>query len=242
MKVENLKNYGKDILTIQKEFKLPIRKKILIMKPTISFLFDLIREMNPMGFVRFIKRYKQEKEKALLLDWTKIQESGISREDLAVVIGKEVMAKVLADSVGLERAAKLRNNLSDKISYHVLEHIFATPEEFLHLGKGDFLPPFKQYYIALTHAMERAGIEKGEVAVDTEDCFQLNITYCIYYEVSKVLGYPELCYYSTCYGDEVFFPQLCEKVGFRFEREGTLATGKPVCDMKFIRKSDLKVS
>lgn len=236
MKVENLKNYGRDIISIQKESKLPFNKKLWIIKPTISFLFSLIKEMNPIGFIRFIKLYKKEKIKALQLDWTHIEQNGISKEDLSRVIAKEVMAKVLVDSMGLDRASKLRKTLSDSIAYHILEHVFATPEEFLDCGKGDFLPAFKQYYIALASAMEKAGQEKSEISIDTEDCFQLNITYCVYYEVAKTLGYPELCYYSTCYGDEVFFPKLCEQVDFKFERDGTLAKGNPVCDMRFIRQ------
>lgn len=238
MKVENLKNYGKDIITIQKESKLPFRKKLIMIIPSISFLFNLIVEMNPIWFVRFIKSYKEEKSKALKLDWADIVKNGISKDDLSTVIGKEVMAKVLVDNIGLERASILRNRLSDKIAYHVLEHVFATPKEYLDCGKGDFLPAFKQYYLALASAMDKSGQEKSEVAVDTEDCFQLNITYCLYYEVAKTLGYPELCYYSTCYGDEVFFPKLCEQVGFKFERDGTLATGKSVCDFRFIREKN----
>ena len=236
MKVENLKNYGKDIISIQKESKLPFDKKILVIKPIISFLFSLIKEMNPIGFIRFIKLYKKEKSKALQLDWTHIEQNGISKDDLSRVIEKEVMAKVLVDSIGLDRASRLRNALSDKIAYHILEHVFATPEEYVECGKGDFLPAFKQYYIALASAMKKTGQEKNEIYIDTEDCFQLNITYCVYYEVAKTLGYPEVCYYSTCYGDEVFFPKLCDQGGFKFERDGTLATGKSVCDMRFIRQ------
>lgn len=236
MKVENLKNYGKDIISIQKESKLPLKKKFLIIRHTISFLFSLIKEMNFMGFIRFIKLYKKEKEKALKLDWTHIEQTGISKENLSSVIAKEVMAKVLVDSIGLDKASRLRNNLSDNIAYHVLEHVFATPEEYIECGKGDFLSAFKEYYIALGSAMEKAGLEKCEISIDTKDCFQLNITYCVYYEVSKTLGFPHLCYYATCYGDEVFFPKLCEQAGFKFERDGTLATGKPVCDMRFVRQ------
>jgi hypothetical protein len=236
MKVENLKNYGKDIISIQKDSKLPFKKKLLIIKPVISFFLALVKEMKPAGFIRFIKLYKQEKRKALQLDWTHIEEKGILKEDLDAVISKEVMAKILVDCIGFEKASKLRNRLSDKIACHVLGHVFATPEEYLECGNGDFLPPFKQYYLALASAMDKAGQEKSEVAEDTRDCFQLNITYCVYYEVANTLGYPELCYYSTCYGDEVFFPEFCAKAGFKFERTGTLATGNPVCDMRFVRK------
>lgn len=238
MEVRELKNYGKDIITVQDESKLPINKKLKIFKPTITFLFNLIKEMSISGFIKFVKLYKLEKEKAFKLDWSHIEQEGISKEHLQRVVEKEVMAKVLVDKLGLDKAKELRNSLSDNIAYYVLEHAFATPQEFIECGKGDFLLAFKDYYIALSLAMEKAGLEKSEVAIDTKDCFQLNITYCVYHEVAKTLGCPHLCYYSTCYGDEVFFPRLCEQVGFRFERDGTLSTGNSVCDMRFIRENN----
>lgn len=185
MQVENLENYGKDIISIQKESKLSLKKKIIIIRHSISFIFSIIKELNPIGFIRFIKYYKKERLKALELDWSHIEKHGISKDNLTNVISKEVLAKVLAEKIGMQKATELRNKLSKSISYHVFSHIFAEPEKFLILGEGDFLPPFKKYYIALASALERAGLEESEIAIDTKDCFQLNITYCAYYEVAK---------------------------------------------------------
>ncbi len=88
----------------------------------------------------------------------------------------------------------------------------------------------------MMNAMEQKGLEEAEVVEDTDDVFQLNVTFCAWAEVARVLGDPYYCYYSTCYGDEVFFPHLCKKAGFEFKRTGTLSQGASVCDFRFIRK------
>jgi hypothetical protein len=113
--------------------------------------------------------------------------------------------------------------------------MFAPADVFLQCGGGEFLPPFKQYYVALVQAMTDKGLEEAEVFEDTQDVFQLNVTYCAWAEVAKEMGNPAYCYYSTCYGDEVFFPHLAAQAGFAFERKGTLAQGAPACDFRFKR-------
>lgn len=238
MKVEDLKNYSKDIISIQNNFKLPLKSKFIIIKGLIIFAFKLILEFGPIGFIRFFKQVKSEKVEAMSLDWNHVLSKGISLDNLSSVVEKQVVAKIMVEKLGYEKAARIRNQFSNMCSYYIFEEIFAKPEEFIECGKGDFLVAFKKYYIALEEAMKRVGLEDYEVGIDTKDCFQMNITFCAYHEVAKTLGNSMNCYYSTCYGDEVYFPKLCEKVGFNFKREGTLATGKSCCDMTFTRKQN----
>ncbi|WP_105616422.1 L-2-amino-thiazoline-4-carboxylic acid hydrolase [Vallitalea okinawensis] len=236
MRVDELSNYGKDIITIQKDARLPLKSKVKIIRSLLGFGGRLLWHMNPIGFFKFIKIVKIEKQKALQMDWTHVRARGISEENLTSVISKQVVAKVMVDILGYEQAAKIRNRFSDKCSYYIFQEVFAKPEDFVECGNGDFLVAFKEYYVALQDAMKKVGLEEYEIGIDTKDCFQMNITYCVYHEVAKALGNSMNCYYSTCYGDEVFFPKLCEQVNFEFKREGTLATGKHCCDMTFIRK------
>jgi hypothetical protein len=147
-------------------------------------------------------------------------------------------AKAMAQMMGLEQAAQLRNKLSDDISVAVFEEMFAPAEVFIQCGEGGFLPSFKRYYVAMMKAMSDKGLEDAEVVFDEPNVFQLNVTYFAWAEVAEVLGDPYYCYYSTCYADEVFFPDLCEKAGFVFERTGTLAQGAAVCDFRFVRKDE----
>jgi len=141
----------------------------------------------------------------------------------------------MVDFLGREKAARLRRDLSMQIAYPVLEEVFAPPETFAACADGDFLPSFKHYYIALMEAMKKRGLEAAQVVEDTPDSFQINVQYCAWAEVAQALGDPFYCYFSTCQGDEIFFPRFCAPVGFQFSRSGTLATGKTVCDQRFSR-------
>lgn len=236
MNVEALKNYGKDILSIQEQSNIPFRKKRVVVAAALRLLWDLFKILGPSGTVRFIKGIKEESHRAERLDWSPLKEKGISEKHLQGIIHKMVIAKVTADRIGMEKAALLRRNLSNRISIPVLEETFAPASTFIQCGNGDFLPPFKKYYIALMDAMAKKGLEEAEVIIDERDEFQINVTYCAWAEAAKILGNAQYCYYSTCYGDEVFFPHLCAQAGFNFYRKGTLAQGLPACDMKFTRK------
>lgn len=231
-KVEELPNYGKDILNLNFTF----RSKMKIAKGALVFIKDLIKELGLKSFIKMFMRVRKKFEEAKQLDWSRMKVKGISQKNLDSIIHKMVMAKVMADEMGLEKASELRGRFSDKNVYFVMETMFATPEVFKKCGDGDFFKPFKQYYTAMMDASVKAGLFEYELIEDTENSFQMNVTYCAFAETSKILGSPKTCYYSTCYGDEVFFPKLCEKVGFEYSRTGTIATGKSVCDDRFTRK------
>ncbi|MCE1251918.1 MAG: L-2-amino-thiazoline-4-carboxylic acid hydrolase [Anaerolineae bacterium] len=235
MKVEELPHYGKDLLSIAHTGHTPLRKKLALLPPALRFLGGIITALGPAGSVRFIKTYRSSLQKAQGMDWSHLYIRGLSAPDLQQILPKMVLAKELADALGLEKAARLRNAMSDSISYRVLEEVFAPPQVFVECGQGDFLPAFKQYYRALMTAMQNRGLEFSEVVVDSPDAFQINVTYCAWAEVSKSLGNAAHCYYSTCYGDEVFFPRLARQVGFEYSRSGTLAQDKPFCDHCFKR-------
>lgn len=235
MKVEELKNYGKDILSIQEQSKMPLGKKLRLLMPILGYLGALSKTLGVRGTIRLIQEARKEMEKAREYDWSDLKRRGLSQTDLEGIMRKIALAKVMAETMGMEKAAQLRNELSHTISIPVFEDMFAPPEVFVQCGDGDFLPPFKKYYAAMMDAMARRGLEEAQVVQDTEDVFQMNVTYCAWAEAAKVFGNPHYCYYSTCYGDEVFFPHLCAKVGFKFERNGTLAQGAPVCDFRFTR-------
>jgi hypothetical protein len=233
--VEQLEHYGKDLLTIQGQARIPLGHKLRLLGATSTYLRGILKTLGLGGTVRLVRGVKQEIAQAQTRDWTRLEAKGISRDHLQAIVNKIALAKVMAETMGLERASQLRRAFSAQISIPVFEEMFAPADVFLQCGKGDFLPPFKQYYGALMDAMAEKGLEQAEVVEDTEDVFQLNVTYCAWAEVAKEMGNPAYCYYSTCYGDEVFFPHLVAQAGFAFERQGTLALGAPACDFRFTR-------
>ena len=236
MKVEELKHYGKDIISISEDSKMSFQKRLSLVMPILGYVISVIKTLGLKGSFSLVREVKKETQRAGKYDWSRLNEKGISDRHLKLIIKKIILAKVMAEMSGMEKAAQLRNNLSQNIVIPVFEEMFAPAEVFVQCGNGDFLPAFKKYYIAMMESMSQKGLEEAEVVEDKEDVFQLNVTYCAWAEVAKAIGNPYYCYYSTCYGDEVFFPYLCKKAGFEFVRKGTLAQGLTVCDFRFTRK------
>lgn len=238
MNVHDLPNYGKDILTMTEGGSMPLRKKLQLLGPILGYLRSTVRELGVRETYRLIFQARQEVERAETLDWSDLKGKGISEAHLHAIIRKIALAKVLADKLGLGKAVSLRQVLSQQISVPVFEEMFAPADVFLDCGNGDFLPPFKAYYTSMMDAMGEKGLEEAIVIEDTPDTFELHVTYCAWAEVAKRLGNGAYCAYSTCYGDEVYFPELCRKAGFSFQRTGTLASGSSVCDFRFTRNTE----
>lgn len=235
MQTETLPNYGKDILTIASETKRPLQKTLSLLPAILRFIGGMLHDLGIRGFVKLVQQVRRETRQAKALDWSELEQRGLSRADLNSIITKIEFAKAQVDLLGRERAYELRRSLDSKISYPVMEEIFAPPEAFVACGQGDFLPAFKHYFIALMQAMEKRGLEAAQVVEDTPDSFQINVQYCAWATVAARLGDPYYCYFSTCQGDELFFPSFCKKVGVDFTRSGTLATGNEACDQRFSR-------
>lgn len=215
--------------------QVPPLEKLKLLPAFLSYYVNLVRALGPSGVLRLRRDAQKELEHWLQQDWTHLRQRGLSQENLERILKEMSMAKVMAKALGLKKAAQLRRRLSSRVAEAVLQAVFAPPEVFIELGDGDFLPPFKKYYSALLDAMDREGLQTGLIVEDTPDLLQVNLTYCAWAEVAKVMGNPLYCYYSTCYGDEVYFPKLAAAGGFKFERYGTLGQGEPGCDHRFKR-------
>lgn len=227
MNVENLKNYGKSHanMTLDPE-KLKQMRKIIFS--------DMRKELGLIGMMKLMWKLRKANSHAENLDWLRLRENGLTdRKFLRRVVQRIVLMKTLSEMVGNEKAERIFRNVMDKVAYDLMTSMTPTVEELK--ACGDVLECFKKYFGGFYEANERCGASKHELVEDTNDVFAFNITYCAWHEVAKELGNPYLCYPSVCYGDEVFFPKACAEAGFRFERNGTLATGARVCDFRFER-------
>jgi hypothetical protein len=235
MQVEDLYNYGHDIFSMRKNSQVPPLEKLKLLPAFLTYYGNQIRALGLTGLLALRRDAQQEFEYWCQKDWSDLRHKGLSQENLERILKEMSMAKVMAEAFGLKKAAHLRRRLSSRVADAVLQAVFAPPQVFIELGDGDFLPPFKKFYAALLEAMDREGLQSGKIVEDNEDLLQIHITYCAWAEVAKVMGNPLYCYYSTCYGDEVYFPKLAAAGGFRFERYGTLAQGETSCDHRFSR-------
>ncbi len=235
MQVEDLYNYGKDIYSMRENSQVPPLEKLKLLPAFVSYFGNLIGALGLPGLLALRRESLREFEHWRQQDWSHLLERGLSQENLERILMEMSTAKVMAGALGLKKAAHLRRRLSSRVADAILQAVFAPPEVFIALGDGDFLPPFKKYYAALLSAMEREGLQAGKIVEDNPDLLQINITYCAWAEIAKVLGNPLYCYYSTCYGDEIYFPKLAAAGGFQFERYGTLGQGESSCDHRFRR-------
>lgn len=235
MKVEELKNYGKNILEMSIA-SMPADRKVRVLKSAVKLFVRLTGALGVRRTIGLMRKFKKNLKDAGDLDWSDLKARGVSQKDLDMIIKKTVLNKTIADMIGMDRLEEIRFAFSASTSYDIMEEMFASAATFMACGNGDFLDPFKRYYVALMDRMAGSGIEDFEVARYDKDVFQLNVTYCAFYEAAKKLGDPYLCYITSCHGDETFFGKLSEDAGFEYHREGTLALGKPVCDHCFKRK------
>ena len=66
------------------------------------------------------------------------------------------------------------------------------------------------------------------------DCQEIhfNLHRCLYWDVTKQFGCPELCC-VFCESDDISFSGLAPKINFL--RNGTLGSGSDCCDLHFIK-------
>lgn len=76
-----------------------------------------------------------------------------------------------------------------------------------------------------------AGWETEWVRCDGRE-IHFNLHRCIYWELTRQYGCPELCC-VYCENDDIAFSGLLPKI--RFERSGTLGSGAAYCDFHFIK-------
>lgn len=229
MKVQQLKNYGKGFAnsTLDPE---KVKQMERVISQELRGELGIIAVMNLMWKMR--KKIRQMKK----FQWSKLRERGFTDQRfLDDLIERTALIRVLVDMVGIQRASEIHRKILDKIAYEFMASMFPSVEALK--ACGDPFKSFKEYFKAFNTANERAGIHEVKIVEDTDDVFAFNVEYCIWHEVAKEFGDPYLCYPSTCYGDEVFFPRMCAQAGFCFRRNGTLATGAPVCDFGFERRA-----
>ncbi|MCD4672475.1 MAG: hypothetical protein K8R77_07425, partial [Anaerolineaceae bacterium] len=68
MNVEELKYFGKDILTISEESQMPLGQKLSLLGPVLSYLGSVIRALGLKGTVQLVRGVKEEIASAESID------------------------------------------------------------------------------------------------------------------------------------------------------------------------------
>ena len=233
-KVEDLKNYGKPLSDIMLEPEGEKSRKEM----TRIVRAKLRREFGLISMMKLMLKLRKETNRGKIQDWSSLSERGMTDQRfLDLLITQMAAMKALADVVGEKKASNTYRRILNQTA-DMTATMYPSAEELK--ACGDAWVSFKEYTKALMAANVRAGLHEVELVEDSPRVIAFNVKYCVWCEVAKKLADASLCYFTSCYQDEVFFPKAVSGVGGRFTRTGTLATGAPVCDFRFelVSKTD----
>lgn len=230
MEITQLPNYGKGYAEMIADPALAGRLQKAMMIPMLTTLF---RELGLIGLIQTMQQTSQATDKMLARDWSRLEKPGCNCQPLIkMIVQNTASMQVMADRVGLEKAQRIMKQLVDITAEKQLAILFAPPEALATFP--DPFASFMAYLKAMYAAMVREGTHHAEFKEDTDKVFAFDVTYCIWHEIAKEFSEPALGY-PSCYGDEVGFPKMGERLGFRFTRNSTLILGAPACDFRFER-------
>jgi hypothetical protein len=228
MKIENLKNYG---VGLSRQLSaLPPEVKKGVARLGAEIIFD---EVGFMRIPKLIVIYFAEKRRMKRIDLSPVREAGL--DDERFIRDQVTLAAVFSAikrTAGAEKANEIIRLLSERIGGETLKYVMPPQEDLLKFK--DPFHAYKKYLVSVAEGDNREGCHRVEIVENTGDTFQMNITYCVWYDIYRRLGVPEACLVS-CYSDEVLLPNYLKPLGARFVRAGTIAGGASVCDFRFER-------
>lgn len=224
------KNYGKDLLTLQRDAEFTISERIFMVRALLRMINKIRAEIGIGKTVELFKTNKKRIAEVIASNAiNEIRRAGVTEQDLAEMVERISLGQVMVEYLGLEKAREIRTSLSEEIASTFFPKIFPTYEELDSLP-GGYLPNLKTFISTYTEQNNSTAVELGEITVDTKEGFTLEINDCKFARVAEIMGDLEICYWTTCITDGYFFPVEADKAGINFHRGGTIATGQQVCD------------
>jgi len=226
MQTRELKNYGKSYAEMLPCLPRAVRKRI-----HRAASRKIRRRLGIWGSLRLLVVARRRERQFQAVDLTPVRERGLVSEDfIREMIRNAALFSAMEERVGQGEARAVFHEIMDEVSRPMNEAILPSAED---LGDDeDAYQAFRDYFLAFFEAEKRDGLHAYEVVEDSEKAIAINVTYCAFCEIPRLLGVVEACD-PSCYSDEVFFPGYLEPVGIRFARTKTLARGGDCCDFRF---------
>ena len=226
MQTRQLKNYGKSYAEMLPCLPRAVRKRI-----HRAASRKIRRRLGIWGSLRLLVVARRRERQFQAVDLTPVRERGLVSEDfIREMIRNAALFSAMEERVGQGEARAVFHEIMDEVSRPMNEAILPSAED---LGDDeDAYQAFRDYFLAFFEAEKRDGLHAYEVVEDSEKAIAINVTYCAFCEIPRLLGVVEACD-PSCYSDEVFFPGYLEPVGIRFARTKTLARGGDCCDFRF---------
>ena len=228
MELKNLKNYG---VPQTKVHEIVLKEVMEELSKTRSAIMG--KHLDSTNLERFQSIRAAEMEQMAKQDFSTIRAKGLSdNEYIQFRIGNTASFSAMSKILGIEKAIEVSNELMEAANLKVLPATLPAVDDFKEFE--DQFTAFKEYILALYKANKKVGSLDFELADNTDDTFQINVTYCTWYEIPKQLGIQEACL-SSCYNDDIYFPNLCKPLGIEYKRANTIARGGDCCDFRFER-------
>lgn len=226
METRELKNYGKSYVEMLPRLPLAVRKRI---KKAASR--KIRRRLGIWGSLRLVVVARRRERQFQAVDLTPVRQRGLVSEGfIREMIRNAALFSAMEERVGQDEARAVFHEIMDEVSRPMNEAILPSVED---LGEdADAYQVFRDYFLAFFEAEKRDGLHAYELVEDSEKGIAINVTYCAFCEIPRLLGVVEACD-PSCYADEVFFPGYLEPMGVRFARTKTLARGGDCCDFRF---------
>ncbi len=192
------------------------------------------RRVGPAGLLRFGLAFWREKRRMSRVDLSFLKEKGLTdRAFIRSQVEFAALYSALRHVQGERAALETLCRAVAATAWDLFEALFPGVADFQQCS--DPWAAYRAYMVANAEADLRDGAHVFEVVENSEQAFQLNCTWCAWYEIHKALGVPEACA-ANCYGDDVVMPEGLRPFGIEFRRTTSLARGGPLCDFRFERK------
>ena len=191
MRLEDLRNYGQP----QTVFDTCVPQDVMAEIGRCSSQI-LARRLGPDQLQRFGSTMAAEKERLLQLPLTAIrQKPWMTETFIAARVEGAAMFAALSQVVGRERTFKILMDIGAMAAPMLAPYWWPTAEEFL-----SFPDPFaalRAWMLSLWEADREIGAHEFDLAEDTDDAVQINVTYCGWYDTYKALRMGEACWGSA---------------------------------------------
>ena len=137
----------------------------------------------------------------------------------------------LKEITNTERAIEIANDVMEKTEREPFP-LCLPPQDDVRAAGAPF-EAFLKYLRAVPAAACSGGYHKIKISEDTPDTFQFDVTWCVWLELARAMGVPEVCL-PNC-SDDLVFPEYFGALGIKYKRTQTLAGGGRCCDFRFER-------
>jgi len=228
MELKDLKNYGVPRSKVNEIIPNEAMKELS------KDIFKIMeKHLSSSDLERFQSIKAEELKQMSKQDLSTIRAKGLS-ENKYIQIRVEQTASFSAMSkiLGMEKAIEVQYEMVEAANLKVLPSTLPSVEDFKEFE--DPFTAFKEYILAQYESDKKVGGLNFNLADNTDDTLQINVTYCTWYEIPKKLGTQEICL-SCCYNDDICLTNLCGPLGIKYKLANTIARGGDYCDFRFER-------